>query len=42
MIKFIKKMFIAAIRFIGLNVANAIPLKCVSMKSQNCKVRPAI
>ena len=41
MFKFIKKVF-----FIGLtilsNFTNAIPLKRISMKNQDCKVRPKI
>ena len=41
MFGFIKKMSSIAIGFIGLNV-NAIPLKCVSMNNQECRVRPKI
>ena len=41
MFKFVKKVF-----FIGLtvlsNFTNVIPLKCISMKNQDCKVRPKI
>ena len=37
----VKKIFAVAIGFVGLNI-NAIPLKCVSMNNQQCKVRPAI
>ena len=36
-----KKMFVAVTGFIGLNVY-AIPLKCVSMSHQECKLRPVI
>ena len=39
-------MFILVTGFIGLNVNanpfNAIPLKCVSLNNQRCKVRPPI
>ena len=43
MFKFLQKMFNVAIRFTGLNaVVNVNPLKCVSMKNQECKVRPAM
>ena len=38
-------MFALAIGFIGLNAnavpLNAIPMKCVSMSNQECKIRPA-
>ena len=34
-------MFIVTNGFIGLN-ANAIPLKCVSMSDQKCKISPVI
>ena len=41
MFKFAKKVF-----FIGLtilsNFTNVIPLSCISMKNQECKVRPEI
>ena len=42
MFGFIFKMFIAAIGFIGFNVANAIPLKCVSINNKECWVRSAM
>ena len=39
-------MSVVAIGFIGLNInvnlLNAIPLMCVSVKNQECKVRPTI
>ena len=41
----LKKVFITAIAFIGLNVynaMNAIPLKHVSMSNQECRVRQVI
>ena len=38
----LKKKFITAIGFTGLNVANAISFQYVSMTNQECKVRPAI
>ena len=39
MFGFIKKSFFTAMAFVG---CGAIPLKCVSMSDQECKVRPAI
>ena len=41
MFRFSKKMFTVVIEFIGLN-ANANPLKFVSMRYQECKIRSAI
>ena len=41
MFKFIKKIFISAIMFFG-SLSSVNPLKCVSMKNQECKVRPEI
>ena len=40
MFEFIKKMFIAAIGIIELNVVN--PLKCVSTNNQECKITQVI
>ena len=37
MFRFVKKMFIAAMTFVGCGA-----LKCVSMSDQECKIRPAI
>ena len=42
MFTFIKKMFFAAMTFVGCGALNAITLKCVSMSNQKCLVRPAI
>lgn len=42
MFGFIKRMFIAALRSIWLNVTNAIPLKCVSMSNHECKLQSTI
>ena len=43
MFRFIKKLFVVTIEFIGLNLnlLNAFPLQCVSMSDQECNVRPA-
>ena len=41
MFGFIMKIFILIIGLIGLNL-NVIPLKCVSMSNQECKIRPVI
>ena len=40
MFRFIKKIFIAAMTFVGCCELNSIPLKCVSVSNQECKVRP--
>ena len=39
---FIKKPFVTAMMFFGCNEWSVTPLKCVSMNSQECKVRPEI
>ena len=41
MFKFIKQIFISTIMFFG-SLSNVNPLKCVSMKNRECKVRPEI
>ena len=41
MLKFIKQIFISTIMFFG-SPSNVNPLECVSMKNQECKVRPEI
>ena len=33
-------MFLTAVAFFSCNALNAIPLKCVLMNNQECKVRP--
>ena len=47
MFRFIKQIFVSAIMFFGCNISNvnpmnAVPLKCVSMNNQVCKIRPEI
>ena len=42
MFGFIKKIFITAMTFFSCNALNTIPLKCVSMSNQECKLRPVI
>ena len=42
MFGFIKKVFVVAMTFLGWNVLNTNPLKCISMNNQNCRVRPQI
>ena len=46
MFVFIKKIFhigsLFLSSFVGTNSLNAIPLSCISMKNQECKVRPEI
>ena len=41
MFKFIKQIVISALMYFG-NVSNVNSIKCVSMKNQECKVRPEI
>ena len=41
MFEFIKQIFISTMIFFG-NLSNVNPLKCVSIKNQECKVRPEI
>ena len=41
MFRFIKQIFISAMIFLG-NLTNVNPLECISMKNQECKVRPKI
>ena len=42
MFGFIKKMFFTEMPFFSCNALNEIPLKCVSMSNEECKVRPVI
>ena len=46
MLAFIKKIFCIGSLFLSCllstNPSNAIPLSCISMKNQECKVRPKI
>ena len=39
MFKFTKQIFISSLMFFG-SLSNVIPLECISMKTQECKVRP--
>ena len=41
MFRFIKQIFISALMYFG-NLSNVNSLECVSMKNQECKVRPEI
>ena len=41
MFKFIKQIFISTMMFFN-SILNVNPLECVSMKNQECKVRPEI
>ena len=41
MFKFIKKCFFTAVMF-SCNVLNVIPLKCVLINNQECRIRPEI
>ena len=41
MFKFIKQIFVSTLMFFG-SLSNVNPLKCVSMKNQEYKVRPEI
>ena len=42
MFKFILKIFITAMTFVGCGVLNVITLKCISMGNQECKLRLVI
>ena len=42
MFGFIKKFFFREMTFFSYNALNTVPLKCVSMSNQECKVRPVI
>ena len=39
MFRFIKKVFVVAMKFFGCNLLNVNRLKCVSMNNQECKIR---
>ena len=41
MFKFIKKIFLSTLMFFG-SLSNLNPSECVSMKNQECKIRPEI
>ena len=41
MFKFIKQIFISSLMFFG-SLSSVNPLECISMKNQECKVRPEI
>ena len=40
--KFLKRIIVSVMTFFSCNTLNAIPLKCVSMNNQECKIRPEI
>ena len=42
--RFVKKVFFLGLRILRnfTNALNAIPLNCISMKNQECKIRPKI
>ena len=42
MFRLVKRIFVSAIMFFGYNLSRVNPLECVSMKKQECKVRPEI
>ena len=42
MFRFIKKVFVVAVKFFGCNLLNVNWLRCVSMNNQECKIRPQI
>ena len=41
MFKFVKQIFVSTLMFFG-SLSNVNPLECVSMKNQECKIRPEI
>ena len=40
MLRFVKQIFVSTMIFIGCNLSNVNSLKCVSIKNQECKIRP--
>ena len=42
MFGFVNQIFVSTLKFFGCNLSNVIPLECVSINSQECKVRPEI
>ena len=42
MFRFMKQTFVSAIMFFSYNLSKVNPLECISMKNQECKVRPEI
>ena len=42
MFRFIKQVFVVAMTFLGFSPSNVTSLECVSMKNQECKIRPEI
>ena len=46
MFQFIKKCFFTALIFLstlmGVNLLNTIPLTCISMRNQECRIRPQV
>ena len=40
MFGFVKRTFVSAMVLFGFNLSRVNPLECVSMKNQECKVRP--
>ena len=41
MFKFVKQIFVSTLMFFG-SLSSVNPLECISMKNQECKVRPEI
>ena len=42
MFRFVRRIFVSAMMFFDCNLSRVNPLECVSMKNQQCKVRPEI
>ena len=42
MFEFVKRVFVSAMMFFGCNLSSSNSLDCVSLKNQECKVRPEI
>ena len=42
MLRFVKQIFVSIMIFIGCNLSNLNSLKCISIKNQECKIRPEI
>ena len=42
MFRFVKQVFVSAMMFFGCNLSKVNSSECVSLKNQECKVRPEI
>ena len=42
MFRFVKQIFVSAIMFFDSNLSSVNSLECVSIKNQECKIRPEV